>query len=50
MELIYSLPTNLGMVANALKFLLESVSLFCVALGLVTGPWPAGLPATSRQI
>jgi uncharacterized membrane protein len=36
MELIYSLPTNLGMVANALKFLLESVSLLCVALGLVT--------------
>jgi uncharacterized membrane protein len=36
MEFIYSLPTNLGMVANALKFLLESVSLLCVALGLVT--------------
>ena len=36
MELIYSLPTNLGMVANALKFLLESVSILCVAMGLVT--------------
>jgi uncharacterized membrane protein len=36
MELIYSLPTNLGIAANALKFLLESVSLLCVALGLVT--------------
>jgi uncharacterized membrane protein len=36
MEFIHSLHTNLGTVAGALKLILESVSVFCVALGLFT--------------
>ena len=36
MELINSLHANLGIVAGALKLILESVSVFCVALGLFT--------------
>jgi len=33
-QLIHSLHTNLGTVASALKLILESVSVFCVAMGL----------------
>jgi uncharacterized membrane protein len=33
-HLIHSLHTNLGTAASALKLLLESVSVFCVAMGL----------------
>lgn len=36
MELIHSLHTNLGTIASALKLMLESVSVFCVAMGLLT--------------
>ena len=36
MEFVHSLHANLGIVAGALKLILESVSVFCVALGLFT--------------
>ena len=35
-QLIHSLHTNLGTVASALKLILESVSVFCVAMGLIS--------------
>jgi uncharacterized membrane protein len=36
MEFLNWLHTNLGLVANALKIMLELVSLLCVVMGLVT--------------
>jgi hypothetical protein len=35
MELIHSWHAYLGMAASTLKLILESVSVFCVALGLL---------------
>ena len=35
-QLIHSLHTNLGTVASALRLILESVSVFCVAMGLIS--------------
>ena len=36
MDLIHHLHTGLGTAAGLVKFILESISVLCVALGLVT--------------
>jgi uncharacterized membrane protein len=36
MEIIHSLHSNLSTIATLLKLILEAISIFCVAMGLVT--------------